>query len=90
LKRQASCSGGTSLLVVDAAGKLIGIFSEGDLIRSSEIGTQRRRSRLLKFILGASQAATDFVHENGRGMSEVMTSGPVTITEDTPLEGSLP
>jgi CBS-domain-containing membrane protein len=33
--------------VVDAAGKLIGIVSEGDFIRRSEIGTQRRRSGLL-------------------------------------------
>jgi CBS domain-containing protein len=76
----------SGLPVVDAAGKLIGIVSEGDFIRRSEIGTQRRRSGLLKFILGAGQAATDFVHENGRRISEVMTSDPVTITEDTPLE----
>jgi CBS domain-containing protein len=76
----------SGLPVVDAAGKLIGIVSEGDFIRRSEIGTQRKRNRLLKFILGAGQAATDFVHENGRRISEVMTSDPVTITEDTPLE----
>jgi CBS domain-containing protein len=76
----------SGLPVVDAAGKLVGILSEGDLIRRSEIGTQRKRSRWLKFLLGAGAAATDFVHEHGRRISEVMTRDPLTITENTPLE----
>ena len=42
----------SGLPVVDAAGKLVGILSEGDFIRRSEIGTQRRRNRFLKLILG--------------------------------------
>jgi CBS domain-containing protein len=76
----------SGLPVVDAAGKLVGIVSEGDFIRRSEIGTQRKRSRLLKFILGPSRAATDFVHEHGCKIAEIMTPDPVTISEDTPLE----
>ena len=43
----------SGLPVVDAAGKLVGIVSEGDFIRRSEIGTQRKRSRWLKFLMGA-------------------------------------
>ena len=35
----------SGLPVVDAAGKLVGIVSEGDFIRRSEIGTQRKRGR---------------------------------------------
>jgi CBS domain-containing protein len=76
----------SGLPVVDAAGKLVGIVSEGDFIRRSEIGTQRKRSRLLKFILGPGQAATDFVHERGCKIAEIMTRDPVTISEDTSLE----
>ena len=76
----------SGLPVVDAAGKLVGIVSEGDFIRRSEIGTQRRRGRFLKFILGPGQAATDFVHEHGRRISEIMTRDPITVTEDTTLE----
>ena len=75
----------SGLPVVDAAGKLVGIVSEGDFLRRGEIGTQRKRGRWLKFWLGAGQAATDFVHENGRKVSEVMTRDPFTIAEDTPL-----
>ena len=76
----------SGLPVVDAAGKLVGIVSEGDFIRRSEIGTQRKRGRFLKFILGPGQAAADFVHEHGCKIAEIMTAEPVTITEDTPLQ----
>jgi CBS domain-containing protein len=76
----------SGLPVVDAAGKLVGIVSEGDFIRRSEIGTQRKRGRFLKFILGTGKSATEFVHEHGRKVADIMTSAPFTITEDTALE----
>jgi CBS domain-containing protein len=76
----------SGLPVVDAAGKLVGIVSEGDFIRRSEIGTQRKRGRWLKFLLGAGATATDYVRENGRKVSEVMTADPVTVAEDATLE----
>jgi CBS domain-containing protein len=76
----------SGLPVVDAAGKLVGIISEGDFLRRSEIGTQRKRGQFLRFILGPGQAATDFVHEHGRKVAEIMTREPLTISEDTTLE----
>jgi CBS domain-containing protein len=76
----------SGLPVVDAAGKLVGIVSEGDFLRRSEIGTGRKRGRFLKFILGPGNAATDFVQEHGRKVGEIMTPEPFTITEDTTLE----
>jgi len=76
----------SGLPVVDAAGKLVGIVSEGDFIRRSEIGTQRKRGRWLRFILGAGASATDFTHEHGRKVSEVMNRDPLTVAEDTVLE----
>src|SRR5690349_5657064 len=76
----------SGLPVVDADGKLVGIVSEGDFIRRSEIGTQRKRGRWLRFILGTGKAASDFVHEHGRKVSEVMTREPLTVTEETPLD----
>lgn len=78
----------SGLPVIDAAGKFVGIVSEGDFIRRGEIGTQRKRGRFLKFILGPGQAATDFVHEHGRKVAEIMTPQllTITITEDTALD----
>jgi CBS domain-containing protein len=76
----------SGLPVVNKVGQLVGIISEGDFIRRSEIGTQRRPSRFLKFILGSGKEATDFVHEHGRKVAEIMTPDPLTINEDTDLE----
>jgi CBS domain-containing protein len=76
----------SGLPVVSKTGKLVGIISEGDFIRRSEIGTERKRGRFLTFILGSGKAATDFVHEHGGKVGEIMTSEPLTITEDTDLE----
>ena len=75
----------SGLPVVDAAGKLVGVVSEGDFIRRSEIGTGRKRGRWLRFILGPGKSASDFVHEHGHKVGEVMTKTPLTITEDTAL-----
>lgn len=75
----------SGLPVVDATGKLVGIVSEGDFIRRSEIGTQRRRGRWLRFVLGPGSSPADFIREHGRKISEVMTLEPVTATEEMPL-----
>jgi CBS domain-containing protein len=75
----------SGLPVVDTAGKLVGIVSEGDLIRRPEIGTQKKRARWLGFLTGPGKLAEDFVHEQGRKVGEVMTKSPLTVTEDTAL-----
>jgi CBS domain-containing protein len=75
----------SGLPVVDTNGKLVGIVSEGDFIRRSEIGTGRKRGRWLRFILGPGKSASDFIREHGRNVSEVMTKPPLTISEDTSL-----
>jgi CBS domain-containing protein len=76
----------SGLPVVDTAGKLVGVVSEGDFLRRGEIGTQRKYGRFLRFILGPGKAASDFVQERGRRVSEVMTRDPKTITEDATLD----
>jgi CBS domain-containing protein len=77
----------SGLPVVDEAGRLIGIVSEGDFIRRSEIGTQTPRIRWLDFLMGPGRSAVDFVHEHGRKVSEIMTQDDLcTATEDMPLE----
>lgn len=76
----------SGLPVVDAAGKLVGIVSEGDFLRRGEIGTQKKRGRWLSFLVGPGRSAADFVHAQGRKVGEVMTHEPLTVTEETPLE----
>jgi CBS domain-containing protein len=76
----------SGLPVVDGAGKLVGIVSEGDFLRRGEIGTQRKRGRWLSFLVGPGRNASDFVRAQGRKVGEVMTHEPLTVTEETPLE----
>jgi CBS domain-containing protein len=72
--------------VIDNSGKLVGVISEGDFLRRAETGTQRKRNRWLKFLLGPGAAASDFVRTQGRKVGEVMTRTPLTVTEQTSLE----
>src|SRR5690242_10227509 len=75
----------SGLPVVDGIGAVVGIVSEGDFLRRSEIGTPRKRSRLLTFFLGYGGAAEDYVREHGRTVAEIMTPSPTTVSEDTSL-----
>lgn len=76
----------SGLPVVNADGHLVGIVTEGDFLRRTETTTERRRPRWLEFLVGAGRLADDYVHTHARKISEVMTSEPYTVTEDTPLE----
>ena len=76
----------SGLPVVNETGKLVGIISEGDFIRRAEIGTERKRGRWLRMLVGPGRAATDYVHEQGRKVGEIMTPDPLTVTEDATLE----
>lgn len=75
----------SGLPVIDAAGKLVGIVTEGDFLRRAETGTQRRRPRWLEFLVGPGRMADEYVHTHARKVSEVMTVEPATVTEETAL-----
>lgn len=76
----------SGLPVVDARGKLVGVVSEGDFLRRTEIGTGQRRTGWLEFFTGAGKLASEFVREEGRRVQDVMTPEPATISADTTLE----
>lgn len=48
----------SGLPVIDSAGRLVGIVSEGDFIRRAEIGTERKRGRWLTLLAGADRVAS--------------------------------
>ena len=76
----------SGLPVLDGAGRLQGILTEGDFLRRVETGTERKRSRFVEFLLGPGRLAEDYVHASGRKVDEVMTPEPRTVGEDEPLE----
>jgi CBS-domain-containing membrane protein len=74
----------SGLPVMDDAGRLVGLVSESDFLRRSEIGTGRKRPKWLQFLLGSGKAASKLVHERGRKVEDVMTPDPITVGEETP------
>jgi CBS domain-containing protein len=66
-------------------GAVVGIISEGDLLRRPEIATERRRSRWLELATSSAALAADYVKTYGRSARDVMTAPVVTVTADTPV-----
>jgi len=76
----------SGLPVIDKTGNLVGILSEGDFLRRREIGTERKRSRWLEFLMGPGRMAAEYTHTHGSKVSDVMTREVHTVNEDTPIE----
>ncbi|MBB3915861.1 CBS domain-containing protein [Rhizobium fabae] len=70
--------------VVDDGGRLLGVISEGDLIRRTELSSG---AFVLKadMGLGPDERANAFVKRCGWRVGDVMTPDPVVIDEDAPL-----
>ena len=71
--------------VVDPAGHLVGMLSEGDLMRRSEIGTEKRASWWLKLFSIPDIEARDFVKAHALKVADVMTRQVVTASESHTL-----
>lgn len=75
----------SSVPVVDGTGRLVGVVSEGDLIRRVEIGTEPRHSWWRSVFSDAMASAHAYVRSHGRLARDVMTVMPVTASLDEPL-----
>jgi CBS domain-containing protein len=76
----------SGLPVVDAGGALVGIVTEGDLVRRTETGTQRKRSGWLEFLIGPGRLAAEYLQAAGRKVGDVMTADVRTVTESSSLD----
>ena len=75
----------SGLPVVDGSGKVVGMLTEGDLLRRAETQTERQRPRWLELLLGPGRLADEYVRTHGRKVGEIMTEDLVSVAEDTPL-----
>ncbi|WP_377810559.1 CBS domain-containing protein [Azospirillum sp. A29] len=72
--------------VVDGSGKVVGIISEGDLLRRVELGTERHRSWWLGLVSGGTLPAEDFIKSHARKVADVMTAHVTTVDESASPE----
>ena len=71
--------------VLDTAGRLVGVVSEGDLMRRLESDAGRHRSWWLTLLASPEERARDFTKSHGQLAEDVMTRDVVTVAEDTPV-----
>ncbi|MBP2308357.1 CBS domain-containing protein [Azospirillum melinis] len=76
----------SGLPVVDGSGKVVGIISEGDLLRRVELGTERHRSWWLGLVSGGTLPAEDFIKSHARKVADVMTAHVTTVDENASPE----
>jgi CBS domain-containing protein len=75
----------SGLPVLDNAGEVVGVVTEGDFLRRSETGTERHRPRWLEILMGPGRIAGEYVRTHGRKVEEVMTRDVIGVTRATPL-----
>ncbi|GAN80750.1 CBS domain-containing protein [Acidocella aminolytica] len=75
----------SGLPVLDENGTLVGVVTEGDMLRRAEIGTEGTPAGWLKALLQPAAVAADYVATHSRHVSGVMTHNPVFVTPDTSL-----
>jgi CBS domain-containing protein len=73
-------------LPVSDNGKVVGILTEGDLLRRSETGTERQRPRWLEILMGPGRMAGEYVRTHGRKVEAIMTTDLISVAGDTPLD----
>jgi CBS domain-containing protein len=71
--------------VVDDGGVLVGIVTEGDLLRRAELGTERKRGGWLAFFTGTATLAQDFVRSHATLVSDIMSPGVVAVGRSASL-----
>ncbi|WP_277183277.1 CBS domain-containing protein [Caballeronia sp. BR00000012568055] len=73
--------------VVDENKHVIGMISEGDLLRRDEIGTEKKhvRSSWWLEMLGTDRGAGAYIKSHARTVGELMSREPVCVNEDASL-----
>ena len=75
----------SGLPVLDENATLVGLVTEGDLLRRQEIGTDGSPAGWLKSLFQPSSVAADYVATHSRLVGGVMTREPVYVTPETEL-----
>jgi CBS domain-containing protein len=71
--------------VVDRAGRVLGVVSEGDFLRRPEIGTDVPGPRWLRFFTSSEDQARDYLKTHGNTAADVMSAPAVTVDADATL-----
>jgi CBS domain-containing protein len=79
-------NGISAVPVVTIDGSVVGIISEGDLMRRAVSSAERKRSWWLETFSSAEQLMAEFVKTHGRKAKDVMTRQVISVDPDTSLQ----
>lgn len=79
-------NGISGLPVVGVHGELLGILTEGDLLRRAEIGTAKVRPHWLAFLVGPGKLADEYTHSHSQKVSDVMSTDVIHAEQTASLE----
>ncbi len=71
--------------VVDDEGKLVGVVTEGDLLRRCETGTEAQHGVWFSLFRGPGRLADEYVRSHGRTVGDVMTQDVISVDENAEL-----
>jgi CBS domain-containing protein len=75
----------SGLPVVDETGALVGIVSEADFLRRSELGTEKLHAHWLGSIFMPGRAADIYARAHAKHVDQIMTTDVATIDENADL-----
>jgi len=77
----------SGLPVVDSKDAVVGIVTEGDLLRheSAGVNAPEKRSRFVEFFMNPTVRAEEYIKQHARTAKEIMTPSVVTVTPETSL-----
>ena len=75
----------SGLPVVDTSGRVVGIVTEHDLLRSRTNGPGSQLPLWLQLMIERAKITKEFARFHEANVEEVMTRDPLTVTEDTPI-----
>ena len=67
--------------VIDKDGRLVGIVTEGDLLRRAETGTERHRASWSQSFVSNSRLAAEYIKSHAKRVAEIMTTEVVSVEE---------
>ena len=71
----------SGLPIVDGDRQLVGIVTEGDLLRRAETGTERQRSGWSEWFSPNSRLAAEYIKSHARRVADVMSRDVVSVIE---------
>lgn len=75
--------------VVDDDDNVIGVVTEGDLLRRVEAGTDRHRPRWLQIVMGPARLADEYVKSHALKVKDVMTNDVASVGPHDTLDSAV-